>query len=202
MNTLKIRLSFATLFLMLLPTARAGEISWNVQLTQISADGIAVQRAAFSDGEKSYGLSIDDETSAEALGSGSRFTFKGVPSASFTIQPGPIKPVLPINLETIEHYRTAAKGRAPAGIGPLVDLEETRDPLAINRWQSFRLSFTFSQHGQKVRKCVTFLTLANGQQAVLETSAYEAEFKPALERSDYLIRSWHELGLKAATPDS
>lgn len=192
----------AAFFLTMLPLAHAGEISWNVRLTQTSADGITVQRVAFSDGEKSYALSIDDETSAEVVGGGSRFTYKGVPSASFVIQPSPISPVSPFNAETIEHYRTAARMRAPAGVGVLADIEETPDPLNINRWQSFRMSYTYSQHGRKVRKCVTFLTLPNAQQAMLETSAYETEFKAAMERSDYLIRSWHELALKAATPDS
>lgn len=192
----------AAVSLSILSSASGAEIAWNVRLTQTSADGIALQRAAFTDGEKEYGLSIDGETTAEVVGLGTRFTFKGVPSASFEIQPSPIKPVLPFNSETIERYRAAARMRAPAGVGLVTNLEETNEPLNINRWQSFRVTFAFSQHGQKVRKSVTFLTLANGQQALIETSAYEAEHGPAMERSEYLIRSWHELAPSAVAPAS
>jgi hypothetical protein len=202
LNTSSTRSLLAAVFLSILPLTYGGEISWNVRLIQTSAEGILLQRAAFSDGEKDYGLSIDSETTAEVIGSGTRFTFKGVPSATFEIQPSPIAPVLPINGETIERYRAAARMRIPSGVGSVTNLEETLDPLNINRWQSFRVAFTFSQHGQKVRKSVTFLTLANGQQALIETSAYEAEYGPAMERSEYLIRSWHELVPKAVPPAS
>lgn len=195
------RTSLTALFLALLSAVQAGEISWNVRLTQTSADGIIVPRVAFSDGAKNYALSIDGETSAEVAGAGSRFIYKRVPSAAFDIQPSPITPVLPFNAETLERYRSAARMRAPAGLA-VTNVEETVAPLNINGWQSFRLSYTFSQHGKKVRKSVTFLTLANGQQAILETSAYETEFKAAMERSEYLIRSWHELDAKAAPPTS
>lgn len=192
----------ATLGLLLLPAAHGADIRWTVRFTETFAEGILLQRASFTDGEKTFGISMDDETTAVASGTGTDFTFKGVPSAVFRIGPSPLAPAQPFTAEHLERYRTAAKMRVPPGIDTIADFAETADPLALNRWKSFRVAYTFSHHGKKIRKCVTFLTLKSGQQAMLETSAYVGEFAAAMERAEYLIRSWHELEPQAAAPAS
>ena len=82
---------------------------------------------------------------------------------------------------------------APAGATDFSELEDTLEPLNINQWKSYRLTFSYNYFGRRIRHAVTFLTLENGQQAVLDTSAIAKEFTEALVRSDHLIRTWHEL---------
>ena len=150
-------------------------------------------RVYFSDGKERYALSTDPEIEVEPSEGGAKFTYKKVRSAAFYLKG--VTPPLPLPPEPkrIEEYRRAALALAPGGAADFSKLEESVDSLNINDWRSYRLDFSYNFYGHRHRRSVTFLTLLNGQQIVLDTAAEEGEFEQAMARSDYLIRSWHRL---------
>jgi len=176
------------------------EISWTPRITTISAEGAMLTRVYFSDGKSRYAVSTDPEIEVEAAGGGAKFTYKKVRSATFYLKGVNTPLALPPEAKKIEEYRRAALAYAPPGAGDFSKLEESIDSLSINDWRSYRLDFSYNFYGHRHRRSVTFLTLANGQQVVLDTAAEEAEFGLAMARSDYLIRSWHRLPPASSEP--
>jgi len=176
------------------------EISWTPRITTISAEGAMLTRVYFSDGKNRYALSTDPEIEVEPAGGGAKFTYKKVRSATFLLRAATPKLELPPEAKKIEDYRRAALALAPGGSGDFSQLEESVDSLNINGWRSYRLDFSYNFYGHRHRRSVTFLTLENGQQIVLDTAAEEADFAQAMARSDYLIRSWHRLRAPSAEP--
>lgn len=168
-----------------------GEISWDPKIATVSMEGASLSRVVFTDGKTNYELSVNTETTVEAGEGGAKFLYRRVPSASFTIRNAAQKLPLPPNPQKLEEYRRAALAYAPPDASDFTKLEETLDPLSINEWQSYRLDFSYNFYGRRARRSVTFLTFPTGQQAVLQTAADEADFAPALARSDRLMKSWH-----------
>lgn len=171
----------------------ADDIDFRGHITQVLEDGLSQQRLYFSAGEVKYALSIDDYVSATVSGVGTKFTFKNVNSGVFEIRPSPMTPVLPFAGEAVEKYRKLALTLVPEGVEEPQRTEGSADPLSVNGWKSYRVSFSYPFLGAIIRKSVTFLTFENGQQAVIENSAKEADFEGLMSRADHLIRTWHVL---------
>ena len=174
------------------PLARA-EVDWAPLFIVAQSEGVQVQRLYFADGEKKYAVSFDGETSAEADRGGARVTYAKVPSGVFTIHSQNPAIALPADEKLLAEYRKLALARAPEKATDFQMVEETPDALPINRWQSLRFIFTYSLYGHRKQHSVTFLTMADGKQARLETTALAREFDQTQARAEYLIRSWHEL---------
>lgn len=180
--------------------AREKQISWSPRITTATAEGVELQRVYFSDGQTRYALSLDTESQVEEIPGGARFAYRKVPSATFTIRAAESKLPLPPQPKEIETYRRAALAFAPEASGAFADLKEEIDSLSLNGWRSYRLSFTYASYGRRYARSITFLTLENGQQAVLDVKALAAEFAEAVARSDYLIKSWHLLPVRPEAP--
>lgn len=178
----------------------ADDIDFRGHVTQILGDGVSRQRLYFSAGEVKYALSLDDYVSSTVSGAGTKFTFKNVKSGEVEIRPSPMTPVLPFAGEDVEKYRKLALTLVPEGGAEPEITEGVADPLNVNGWKSYRVSFSYPFFGVIIRKSVTFLTFENGQQALIESSAKEAEFAGLMSRADYLIRTWHVLNDKPVRP--
>jgi hypothetical protein len=171
----------------------AGEINWTPRFATIAVEGGTLQRAVFSDGERNYGFSLDGETRIDSSSNGARITFTRAPSAVFNIGPATSRVVLPSSSEGLAALRNAAHSYVTAGHDEITYLSETADVLAINGWKSHRFQFTYGLHGRRYNHSITFLTFEKGQQVVLSTLAYPKDFEEAMARSDYFIRTWHEV---------
>ena len=106
--------------------------------------GVAGHRLYFSDGEKKIGLSLDRETNVGAGGGGVIFRFPKFPEASFLMKHSPVTADQPFTGVPLDRYREAARRLLPPGSTEVKALDETRDPLTINRWRSYRLAYTFT----------------------------------------------------------
>ena len=190
-----------SLLLLCSPLARA-EIDWTPRFLVTQAEGIQIRRLYFADGAKKYATAFDSETSARADAGGARFAYEKVPSAVFTIHPQTPPIALPADEKLLAEYRKLALACAPEKATDFQLVEEVPDALPINRWQSLRFIFTYNLYGHRKQHCVTFLTLPNGKQARLETTALDKEFGQAQARSEYIIRSWHELASSDLASDA
>ena len=155
--------------------------------------GVAGHRLYFSDGEKKIGLSLDRETNVGAGGGGVIFRFPKFPEASFLMKHSPVTADQPFTGVPLDRYREAARRLLPPGSTEVKALDETRDPLTINRWRSYRLAYTFTAAGTPMVQQVTFLNLSADEQLVLVTTASERNFAEAAARSFQIIRSWQPM---------
>ena len=157
------------------------------------ADGAASHRLYFADGEKKIGLSLDHETQVAAASGGVLFRYPKFPEASFLVKHSPVTADQPFSGVALERYREAARRLLPPGSTEVKALDETRDPLTINRWRSYRLAYTFAAAGTPMVQQVTFLNLSADEQLVLVTAASERNFAEAAARSFQIIRSWQPM---------
>lgn len=155
--------------------------------------GVAGHRLYFSEGEKKIGLSLDRETEVVAGGGGVIFRFPKFPEASFLVKHSPVTADQPFSGVPLDRYREAARRLLPPGSTEVKVLDETRDPLTINRWRSYRLACTFAAGGPPMVQQVTFLNLTADEQLVLVTTASERNFAEASARSFQIIRSWQPM---------
>ena len=155
--------------------------------------GVASHRLYFSDGEKKIGLSLDRETSVAAAGGGATFRFPKFPEAGFLVKHSPVTADQPFSGVPLDRYREAARRLLPPGSTEVKARDETRDPLTINRWRSYRLAYTFAAGDTPMVGQVTFLNLSADEQLVLVTTASERNFAEAAARSFQIIRSWQPM---------
>ena len=155
--------------------------------------GVAGHRLYFSDGEKKIGLSLDRETAVAPGGGGVIFRFPKFPEASFLVKHSPVTADQPFSGVPLDRYREAARRLLPPGSTEVKVLDETRDPLTINRWRSYRFACTFDAAGTPMVQHVTFLNLSADEQLVLVTTASERNFAEASARSFQIIRSWQPM---------
>lgn len=188
----------AIVLLLLLKINSQAEISWTPHLSTVFAEGTSVVSVYFSDTNKKYAVLLNTETNVEAAGGGAKITYNRIKSAVFKIRE-PIKRVeFPIAPDLTAEYRKYALAYAPKEVSEFSNFEEASSIYQINNWKSYRVSFSYGLYGQRIRHCITFLTLESGQQVILDLSSYEKEFPSALELSEHMIRTWHEL--ENATP--
>ncbi len=155
--------------------------------------GVAGHRLYFSDGEKKIGISLGRETDVIAAGGGVIFRFPKFPEASFLVKHSPVTADQPFTGVPLDRYREAARRLLPPGSTEVKLLDETRDPLTINRWRSYRLGCTFASGTTPMVQQVTFLNLSADEQLVLITTASERNFAEAAARSFQIIRSWQPM---------
>ena len=155
--------------------------------------GVAGHRLYFSEGEKKIGLSLDRETNVGAGGGGVIFRFPKFPEASFLVKHSPVTADQPFSGVPLDRYREAARRLLPPGSTEVKVLDETRDPLTINRWRSYRLAYTFTAGTVLMVQQTTFLNLTADEQLILITTASERNFAEAAARSFQIIRSWQPM---------
>ena len=121
------------------------------------------------------------------------FRFPRFPEASFLVKHSPVTADQPFSGVALDRYREAARRLLPPGSTEVKVLDETRDPLTINRWHSYRLAYTFASGTVPMALHVTFLNLSTGEQLVLVTTASERNFAEAAARSFQIIRTWQPM---------
>ncbi len=156
-------------------------------------DGQTARRLYFADGEKKIGLSLDHETRVEAAAGGAVFRFGKFDDVTFLVKPSPMTPDQPFEGIALERYREASRRLLPPGAKNVKALEETPDPLPINRWTGRRFLYSCDVSEAVVMMSVTFLNLNEEDQLLLVTTASERNFTEAAERSFQVIRTWQEL---------
>ena len=186
-------MKISALFLVIAASLPASAVDLTPRYIDTFEAGVAGHRLYFSDGEKKIGLSLDRETNVGAGGGGAIFRFPKFPEASFLVKHSPVTADQPFTGVPLDRYREAARRLLPPGSTEVKALDETRDPLTINRWRSYRLAYTFAAGDTPMVQQVTFLNLSADEQLVLVTTASERNFAEASARSFQIIRSWQPM---------
>jgi hypothetical protein len=157
-------------------------------------DGVNARRLYFLENSKKIGISLDFETQVAADGGGGViFKFPKFPDSSFRIGRSPLTAEEPMSELSLGRYRTAAQTFVPGGATEVKVVEESANPLPINKWQSYRFLVTYQVGAAAMRQSVTFLNLNPQTQVILLTTSSPKSFAEAAERSFQIIRSWHEM---------
>ena len=162
------------------------------------ADGAAINRPFFVDGEKKYAITIDGETEVVASEGGALFTFAKFPSASMRLRQSPLKADFAFDETYLPRYLEAAQRLIPGGAKTILVDRSEADVLRINQWTSYRYTFAYDIGERRARQSVTFLNIDSKQQIIVEIKSDEADFDKISARGWDIIRRWHELKADAA----
>lgn len=170
----------------------------NVDLTpryiDLEFDAIKTRQLYFLEGSTKIGITLDQETTVATDGGGVVFRFPKVPDASFRVATSPLTPDETMNEPaSLERYRASALNVVPAGATDVKVLEETINPLPINRWKSYAFSVSYRVGANLTNLGVTFVNVNATSQLMLVTSSASRNFAEAADRSFQIIRSWHEM---------
>jgi hypothetical protein len=181
------------LLLAMLPWFADAAIDLTPRYIDTYNDGIVFQRLYFTDGEKKFTVRSNRETVVTGESGGAMFRFTKLPNSSFQILRSRLTPEQLFSGTALEQYREAAKRLLPVLAKASSIREETVDPLPINNWKGYRLILSCDLNGKTYLQSVTFLNLTPTDQVVLVTTAPEATFQEAADRSFQIIRTWQEL---------
>jgi hypothetical protein len=156
-------------------------------------DGVTTHRLYFADGDQKIGLSVNHETTAEAGAGGTVFRFPKFSDILFVLKHSPMSADQAFEGVTLDRYREAAHRLLPPGAQNITDLGEEPDPITINRWRSYRFTYTCESTGFIRKQTVTFLNISAEEQLVLIVSSIEQNFPEAAARSWQIIRSWQPI---------
>ena len=158
-----------------------------------TTDGVIVRRPYFADGEKKYGIKIDSETKLTAFEGGALFRFDKFPDAAMRLRASPISAPGAFHPETLERYQQVARSLLPPGAEEVVLAESALDPLPINGWQSYRVTFSYRAATDPRRQSVIFLNLKPTEQILVQTDSAERSFNEVSARAFNIVRRWHEI---------
>ena len=156
-------------------------------------DGVTFHRLFFADGDQKIGLSVDRETVVEAGGGGTVFRVPKFPDILFTLKHSPMSADQPFAGISLDRYQEAARRILPPGAADVKLVTQEPDPITINRWHSYRFTYSFESAGIVRHLTVTFLNITAEEQLLFIVSAKEQNFKEAAARSWQTIRSWQPL---------
>ena len=163
-------------------------------------EGVVIRRPYFADGEKKYGVKLDSETKLTAFEGGALFRFEKFPEATMRLRPSPIPAQTPFTPESLETYQQAGRALLPPGADMIEFVESELNPLPINDWHSFRVTFSYRAANQARRQSVIFLNLKPTEQIVVQTAANERDFAEVSARAFNIVRRWHEIAPEDEAP--
>lgn len=186
-------LLLSTTALLLLVAQGSSDLILKPRLVTVDFAGTPVRRAYFEDGKKKFAVTIDNETELSEHGNGALFSFKKIPLATVELRRSPVPPGIPFTEEHIAEYAKAARGLLASNAEIWVEQPMQLDPLPINDWKTCRFFFYYRVGGSPIRADVTFIELDSREQVVVITGATGNDYAAVRERSDDIIRRWHEV---------
>lgn len=175
-----------------LATATA-ELSLTPKLVTIDFSGTPVKRAYFMDGEKKFAMTMNNETTLEAKGSGAIFRFSKLPQASVELRRSPLPAGMSFDEAGMVKLAKAAREILPQGAEIWLEQPFVTEPFPINDWKSCRFNFVYLVGGTSVRADVTFIDLDPHTQIVVIAADRQGTYGKTRELADDLIRRWHEV---------
>jgi hypothetical protein len=159
---------------------------------EITGGGL-LERVFFSDGPTNFAVTLDGETKVSSEEGQALFRFTPFSQATMRLRLTPMKQPLPFDEKNLAEYVKAAEALLP-GLAEGRELTWQGDNvLPVNGWQSHRFLYTYQVGGVSYEESITFLTLENGQQMVIQTGAQRKDFTTVLARADDMFRRWHEV---------
>jgi hypothetical protein len=95
--------------------------------------------------------------------------------------------------DTLDRYEEAARKLLPQVADKVKLVEQVKNPWPINKWESHRFVFTYTNAAGEVQESISFLNITPAQQVVVQVSAAVKDFAEVSGRAYDTIRRWHEL---------
>ena len=185
------KIPFSLLFVLSALSASALDLSPN--FATVFSDGINIRRPYFSDGAKKYAVTLNAETELVSYEDGALFKFIKLKHAEMRLRPSSFGVETKFGPDTLDRYQEAARKLLPQLAESVVLIQQTKNPLPINGWESHRFVFKYTTATGEVRESITFLNITPSQQVIVQVYAGEKDFADASDRGNDIIRRWHEL---------
>jgi hypothetical protein len=179
---------------LLVGTACARALEFNVAYIQTASEGGIVKRPYFPDGGQKLVFHIDGKTTVESLGYAAVFRFQGLDDALLRIGRSRSNPDIPFEAKYLDQYRLMARDALPQGAENITPDGEKADAFAINGWKSYQVALTFEVNHVAWRRTVTFVNYNDHDQIAVTIEAPLNAFPKAAERGWKIINSFYTVG--------
>lgn len=176
----------------------ADAIDLTPHFSDTTVGGVVQRRMFFVDGNQKVGVNMDFQTRVEAGAGGAVFRFQRTPNAVLILRPSPMSADEPFAGVSLLRYREAAHRLLPPGVASVESLEEVRDPITSNGWQSFRFAYSYIEQGTQRICSVTFINIHPEEQIVMLVASLSKDFDDAAQRSWFIVRTWQVLPAESA----
>lgn len=178
---------------LLIPDLALAAVDLTPRFTEFFIDGMSIRRLYFTDRDKKFTVSTNQETDVTPGTGGALFRFKKFPDATFLAIRSRHTPNDKFEGQILDRYRESAKRLLPVQGRNSVIRGESMDCYPINDWKSYRIILGYEVGGLPHLQSVTFINLNDADQVTLVTSAPEKEFDEAAHRSYQIFRTWQEV---------
>jgi len=172
---------------------RAPAVDLTPRFVDTFVDGVTMHQLYFADGDQKIGLSVNRETTVEPGAGGTVFRFPKFDDIIFILKHSPMSADQAFEGVTLDRYREAARRLLPPGAKDVTVLAEEPDPITINRWRSYRFTYSCESTGYIRKQSVTFLNISAEEQLVLIVTSTAQNSAEAAARSWQIIRSWQPI---------
>ena len=155
--------------------------------------GYVARRACFSDGVKKYAIPLKDDMDVVPHEGGALIRFKNVTASAMRLRGSPLDAGLPFTPETLAKYEEAALALLPPGREEVAVVSRAAEPLPINGWTGWRITFSYRNPGGMNSESITFLNVSPAQQIVIQTGSRPGDFEQVQGRADAIMRRWFEM---------
>jgi hypothetical protein len=176
---------------LLIASARA-ELQLTPSVVQYELDGVKLKQLAFSDGAKQ--VTYQAPRGWDYAGSASQLTLHppNKSQAEAIIYKAPLLQPASFDDETAKKLVDEAITSVPKGSTDVTLASQEKNPLLINRKETFLVTFTYNFYGESYTRSILFLNRGN-EQIRFQLVCRQADFKELQKAFLGSHYSWHNL---------
>jgi len=165
----------AVIAVLLIVSARA-ELQLTPSVVQYELDGVKLKQLAFSDGAKQ--VTYQAPRGWEYSGSATQLTLRppNKPQAEATITRIPLPQAGSFDDESLKKLVTEAVASVPKGSENVTLVSQEKNPLLINRKETFLITLAYDFYGASYSRSILFLNRGN-EQIRFQLTCSQADFK-------------------------
>jgi hypothetical protein len=165
----------AVIAVLLIVSARA-ELQLTPSVVQYELDGVKLKQLAFSDGAKQ--VTYQAPRGWEYSGSATQLTLRppNKPQAEATITRIPLPQPGSFDDESLKKLVTEAVASVPKGSENVTLVSQEKNPLLINRKETFLITLAYDFYGASYSRSILFLNRGN-EQIRFQLTCSQADFK-------------------------
>jgi hypothetical protein len=155
-------------------------------------DGIPVHRMFFADAGRHIFFTPPGGWDATGSKSAVVLSPKNSAKAYIKIECSSDEEIPPFDEKGLKIYRQAAEDLLPREAKDLEILSENKNPVVINDWSGFEITYAFMAYGYPFYKSVGFINIGNNRQIRLVVEARRSEFGSLYKAAQVSLCSWYE----------
>ena len=153
-------------------------------------DGIPVRRMFFADAGRHIFFTAPGGWDANGSKSSVVLSPKNLEKAYIKIECSSDEEIPPFDEKGLKIYRQAAEDLLPREAKDLEILSENKNPVVINHWSGFEITYAYVAFGYPFYKSVSFINIGDNRQIRLIVEARRSDFATFCKEAQRSLCSW------------